>query len=472
MLAYSKQLVTELVNSLPVKLIKFYERTKDNKPYPAADLQGIVEYCLENKYKGCVEKEELQVLSRELKKQKSKKKASWINAFESSLDYNVSDKKSPFYSLYQENNLLSIEKWEKLYGTLTLQQVIDEETKKVRLWSKSTDKYLIEYPLLSTKYDKYIVAAFMLDIANEIMNIAKDHFSGNFNSFFRTFPEELLELPLFSPTSYLLDIKKNQSKGLFEEFMTSETSFLRAEVKDDRVIDENVKLRALDSVDQKVLGYILTFINDSCLSDRTVLIPFIDIVKIIYPDVAKPSKNHYQQALKRCLKLTMFSYTNYDESLTEGFSFNILDNIVIDGQDEKKMAHVTYGTIPYNAVVNERVIKVTSKNYNSLEGELSILLYYALQKERLLLYYSATDTNMLKKTYRISSFKRWVRFRATNSKIISMVQESLNEFVDKKIAIESYEYSNGIFEIKYLTLTDDEKKDFQELSLLDNTKVI
>ncbi len=74
---------------------------------------------------------------------------------------------------------------------------------------------------------------------------------------------------------------------------------------------------------------------------------------------------------------------------------------------------VTFGNTLYEAITKKKMISVTSSNYNSLELEMSRLLYHNLQRERITLSSSSVpDGNgYLHKTYDYSYFQRIVLFK-------------------------------------------------------------
>lgn len=66
-------------------------------------------------------------------------------------------------------------------------------------------------------------------------------------------------------------------------------------------------------------------------------------------------------------------------------------------------------------------------------------------------------------------FQKIVRFKLKNKKKnLQLIQESLQEFVDNKIAIESFELKNGVFVIHFLPLSQAEIEDLH----FDNTKAV
>ena len=110
------------------------------------------------------------------------------------------------------------------------------------------------------------------------------------------------------------------------------------------------------------------------------------------------------------------------------------------------------------------MISVTSSNYNSLELEMSRLLYHNLQRERIALSTSSVpdEDGYLHKTYDYSYFQRIILFKKKKkADNIQLIMETFQEFVEKKIALASFRYDKGqgLFHLYYLPLSDDERAD-------------
>jgi DNA replication protein DnaD len=62
--------------------------------------------------------------------------------------------------------------------------------------------------------------------------------------------------------------------------------------------------------------------------------------------------------------------------------------------------------------------------------------------------------------YSYTYFQKIVRFKLTNKKKnMQLIQESLQEFVDNRIAIKDFELANGVFIIYFLPLSPAEIED-------------
>lgn len=157
----------------------------------------------------------------------------------------------------------------------------------------------------------------------------------------------------------------------------------------------------------------------------------------------------------------LYSKDNPEEAL---LTFNFFDNVMTPEKDGKEYAIVTFGNILFDAVTKKQMIAVTASSYNSLELDLSRLLYHNLQKERITLSSSSipNEDGYLVKSYDYSYFQRIILFKKRKkADNILLIKQTLDEFVEKKIALAKYEYqqSKGAFTLYFYNLTDDEKSD-------------
>ena len=146
------------------------------------------------------------------------------------------------------------------------------------------------------------------------------------------------------------------------------------------------------------------------------------------------------------------------------FTFSLFDNVLTKTRDGKEFLTITFGDTLYNSITKKRMISVTSSNYNSLNLELSKLLYHHLQRERINLSTSSepNEDGFLYKSYDYSYFQRIVLFTSKKKKDnIKLITEALDEFVTKHIALADFNYdpNKGLFHLYYFPLSEDEKSD-------------
>lgn len=122
-----------------------------------------------------------------------------------------------------------------------------------------------------------------------------------------------------------------------------------------------------------------------------------------------------------------------------------------------------FGEILSNAIIQKKLISITSASYDILTNNLSRIICYAMKREQI----ANQETKMNEYSY--TYFQKIVRFKLKNKKKnMQLIQESLQEFVENQIAIKHFELRNGIFIIQFLPLSDAEIEDLN----FDRTKLI
>ena len=180
----------------------------------------------------------------------------------------------------------------------------------------------------------------------------------------------------------------------------------------------------------------------------------------------RPNKRLYDDIKMRLHNMARTAFQIYEKDNPNEpiYTFSFLDNVRTISRDGKEFVSVTFGNALFESITKKKMISVTSSNYNSLELELSKLLYHNLQKERIALSTSSVpdEHGYLYKTYDYSYFQRIILFKKKKkADNILLITETLHEFVEKKIALADFRYDKGqgLFHLYYYTLSDDERAD-------------
>ena len=143
----------------------------------------------------------------------------------------------------------------------------------------------------------------------------------------------------------------------------------------------------------------------------------------------------------------------------------MFDNIVIKEDAERPYAIAQFGEILSNAIIQKKLISITSASYDVLDNNLSRIICYAMKCEQI------ANQETLMSEYSYTYFQKIVRFKLKNKKKnLQLIQESLQEFVDNNIVIDSFELKNGVFIINFLPLSEAEIQDlnFDKTKMIDN----
>ena len=347
------------------------------------DLQEFIESILDEFYAD-IDKMSMRDIAEKIRRSHYKKRCRWYNGFLDNVQkYDISDKKSTFNLYYIQKNVLTSAQWKALYGDASIDDIIYDLKEKTEIWKNTKNSTLITFPLILTKRPAYIYAALRMDVALEVYNIVKKNYSGNLNNFFRPYPTELINYPIFS-NSRKSEVALKEYAGqlvsdYFPEGDENGSTYLRTIVRKGTL----EFLNSLDAEDVSIICMFLTNIDNNFYSTKEVTVDLITLAKIVY-QVDNPSAWHYTQISERCLNLVACNYKYYDADKKSGVSFNFFDNIKISPSDKFSNKTVTaqFGSLLYSALVDHKLVNVTYKNYNALENNLSHICYYALQLKR------------------------------------------------------------------------------------------
>lgn len=455
---FSKQLIADITKKLHTEIITFCNMQQE------LQLNLLIEQVLDTYYSETMTQADVHSLYLRITKQNRTKKSRWYASYlADKKNFSIESPKNPFHSIYLQNKSLLLPQWQMLYGSKTIADVQKDLELQVTEWNKDSNSLLISFPFIMSKTLLRIHQALESDIALDIGRILKEYYGGTMKNFFRSYPEELIERPLFSPIGFNLPLTKTPEE-LFEDFFPTEDTeiFIRTQLES----KEQKNHKVADSKDLEILNFMIANIDNTFYETRTVILDLADIAKVLYP---RPGGKHYSSVAKRCLKLSRYNYTYYDKNNISGQSINFFDSVKIEPTGNgKRVVLIRFGDILYNSIVSKKMISVTSDNYLSLENELSKILCYTFQNERIRLYSKFFDLKTsslpeyLSKDYSLSFFQLRVRFRTKQRKqCLKLIEESLEEFKQNHIAIKNYEFNGELFHITYYPLSLDEIADLK-----------
>jgi hypothetical protein len=251
-----------------------------------------------------------------------------------------------------------------------------------------------------------------------------------------------------SPSSFTL-MMETASNNLLKEIITDDDGDELLEVTVD-----NGKLtppKSMDTDDLKLVNAFISNINMQEFSkEKSVVVDLNTLGKEVVD--YHVGKNVLNKISNSCRKLVEYNFSYEAEG--SKIYFNLFDNIVIKEDAERPYAIAQFGEILSNAIIQKKLISITSASYDVLDNNLSKIICYAIKREQIA--NQETRVNEYSYTY----FQKIVRFKLKNKKKnLQLIQESLQEFVDNHIAIEKFELKNGVFIITFLPLSDAEIED-------------
>lgn len=445
-LKYSRQFLAEVEKHIDPKLIKYFNQNKT--ALPVTQLKEVIYESLMSTFKGCLAKDELVPLMNTVKNSRLKKRSRWSSDYRDSL-LSI-PRTDPDYPL----DLSGVDEYDQ-------DELIEKELERTKRWKEQSDSYFVEFPGLHQIGKASIWSSFKIDIILCIWRYITEELNGDIRSFYRSYPESLLETPLFSPSSFNL-IMKETGDNLLEETVYDENGNPLLALN----IPNSTKFtppKVMDATDLKILNAFISLVDNDFYRNKTITTDLGTLSSIVFK--YRPGATNLNAVAERCSKLVEYNYT----ILTEGgkMSFNLFDNIIVrysgsgdPGETPNTKDYTviaTFGEVLANAIIQKQLVQITEKNYEALQNPMSKIIYYALEKERVSLHGSGRDACIYSYTY----FQKIVRFKVkTRSKNLKLIEESLQDFVDNGICLKSFErLSDGSFQITFLPLSEEELAD-------------
>lgn len=457
---HSKQVILELSEQLDERIVTCFNDYREK--FELDNIYDLIEDVLMENYAE-VDKVAMQDSAHKVRRRTQKTKRRWYTAYQENIvKYpDTRHPKNPFYSISKQYDVLSPKQWDCIYG-LSYQQVIEQKKKEIDDWKNTNNTLLCEFPLLSAKKTTYIYNALRADIALNIYNIVKKSYSGSLSTFFRTYPEKLVRMPIFGEEKKQLQLKQHAG-DLINDFFPetgNDDEYLRTIVKK----GTNDILQSLDGTDLAIVSTFLSSIDNNFYTTKQVTIDMIDLIKAVYK-VKTPSDWYYEDITKRCLNISAQNYKYYDPSGKGGVTFYFFEIFIspIRKSGERRTVTATFGKFLYDALINHKLISVTASSFDMLEQKYSKIFYYGLQLKRVELGLKFRD-NLIPDMHcelDYSFFVQLARIRGSRQSNMHLINTSLDEFVQYKIAIESYKYESARWTIQFYALSDEEYEDLQ-----------
>lgn len=470
-MAYPKQLITSLCEQLPESLTNFFEIEKRKYFQEYEDLNDMVSSTLWYFIKDETSKTEINAVNIVQVKMRRQKKSRWMDAYKKAITLPMTDKKNPFYPIANAFKSLPGHDFIKLYDANDIETVIENQKKAIEDWSTDDKSLLISFPLITSKTPNQVLSCFKVDLILILIEIIMDSFDGNIESYFAKKPEILLNSPMFSPSKYSVPPKQQNLNGWVADLVNLDKEGMVFQMLvnyDPNNTGEMHSLKVFDSKDNQILLTLFNNIHLDFYESKQIVVSVGDIAKSIN---SRPNRHLYEDVILRVHNMarTGFRLCRQDKPNDPVFTFSMFDSVETIKQDGKEFLVITFGNTLYESITKKRMISVTSSNYNSLENELSKLLYHHLQKERISLSTSSipNENGLLYKSYDYSYFQRIILFKRKKKKDnIELITEALNEFVEKNIALAEFNYDSqsGLFHLFYFQLSADEKSDLNSMS--------
>lgn len=449
---YSRRFIEELANHIDPLIIDYFNKKKSvYKGFKADNVAELIDEALMEHLEGKTSRDDLIPIINKIKKSRLQKRARWYKNYINDINtMSIDDPKHPLANDIQMAKTIAIDKYADIFGDKDIPEIIEDRKNAATEWKNDSNSLLINFPGISSFTDKSIYNSLKNDVIISSWKYIESELAGNIDSYLRQFPAELVDKPLFSPSSFTL-MMNEASENILQEIITDEngTELLEVHVNSGKLNPP----KAMDTNDLKLVNAFISNINMQEFSrEKSVIVDLNTLGKEVVN--YHVGKNVLNKISNSCRKLVEYNF--FYESDGSKIFFNLFDNIVIKEDAERPYAIAQFGEVLSNAIIKKKLISITSASYDVLQNNLSKIICYAMKQEQI-----ANQENKVGE-YSYTYFQKIVRFKLKNKKKnLQLIQDSLQEFVDNKIAIESFELKNGVFIIKFLPLSDAELEDLQ-----------
>ena len=469
-MAYPKQLITSLCSQLQEPLVDFYEIEKRKYFAEYEDINSLVSETLWDFIKDSTAKADLSAVYSLQVKNRNQKRMRWTEAFKKGIStYSTNDKLHPLYFIQRDYETMDAHSFIKLHDVSSVEDAVKKYEILFDTWNTRDKGLLISCPLITTKTRNQVVNSYKMDLIINLISIVMNSYDGNIDSYFSKKPELLIDNPVFSAEKFSVPLKASLDSYVADLVdIDKDNSVFQMFINHGNESEAPQKVRVFDQRDSQILMALINNITIDFYESRQIPIEVGAIARTIN---SKPNKHLYEDVKERLhnMALINFRVCKKDNPNMPVYTFSFIDDVLTKEIDNKEYLVVTFGHALYEAITKKKMISVTSSNYNSLELNMSKLLYHNLQKERITLSVSIEPDNdgYLHKAYDYSYFQRVVLFKKKKkADIVQMIRYTLDEFVSKQIALAKYTYDpdSGQFHLYYFALSDDEKADLLSIN--------
>ena len=321
---YSRRFIEELLKHIDPEISEFFNKKHDIFKFPCQTMSELIDETLMDYLEGKTSREDLIPVISKIKKSRLQKRARWYKSYINDIDtINIDDPKHPLSHIINMARSLPIEQYVNIFGDKEIEEIIEEYKLKAAAWKNDSNSLLISFPGISAFTNNSIFNSLKNDLIINIWKYIDGELAGNIDSYLRMFPEELLEKPLFSPSSFTL-MMETASNNLLKEIITDEEGSELLEVT-----VNNGKLTPPKSMDYNDLKLINAFISNINMQEfsreKSVVVDLNTLGKEVVD--YHVGKNVITKISNSCRKLVEYNFS-YEEEGSKMY-FNLFDNIAI-----------------------------------------------------------------------------------------------------------------------------------------------
>ena len=366
---YSRQFIEELSKNIDPTITDFFYKKHDIFKFPCNTIAELIDLTLMEYLDGKTSREDLIPIMGKIKKSRLQKRARWYKSYINDINsISIDNPKHPLAPVINMARSIPVDQYTTVFGDKDIAEIINKYKEKAIQWKKDSNSLLILFPGIYTYSNKSVFNSLKNDLIMNAWKYIEQELAGNIDSYLRMFPEELLEKPLFSPSSFTL-MMETASNNLLKEIITDENGDELLEVT-----VNNGKLtppKSMDSNDLKLVNAFISNINIQEFSrEKSVVVDLNTLGKELVD--YHVGKNVTNKISNSCRKLVEYNFS-YEEEGSKMY-FNLFDNIAIKEDAERPYAIAQFGEILSNAIIQKKLIYITSASYDVLQNNLSKII--------------------------------------------------------------------------------------------------
>ena len=316
---YSRRFIEELANHINPVIIDYFNKKRNLLNFSADTVTSLIDETLMDYLDGKSSREDLIPIIAKIKKSRLQKRARWYKAYINDIDtINIDDPKHPLSNIVIMAKTLPVDDYYKIFWDKNLDEIIEHKKKAATLWKDDSNSLLIEFPGISSFTNKSIYNSLKNDLIISALKYIENELAGNIDSYLRLFPVDLVDKPLFSPSSFTL-MMDTASNNLLKEIITDDDGKELLEVTVDS--GKLTPPKAMDSNDLKLVNAFISNINmQEFYKEKSVVVDLNTLGKEVVD--YHVGKNVIKKISNSCRKLVEYNFS-YEEAGSKIY-FNLL----------------------------------------------------------------------------------------------------------------------------------------------------
>lgn len=452
----------------------FYHEIKDRLPEHALEYWGVhrhyhfalnesldqfIKRTLDESFSAITENE-LSDHTKKIRNALRKRKYDWIKKYETALSYPYSDPAHPIFSEYCALQAMGprelAQKYHDLEEDEILRQKTEQKTMQIKQWKENRNSLFTEFPAISILKTQNKEDALKSDLLDVTCNYIVKELNYDMNSNSKPLPSPIVSKPFFSLRSSKITLE--EIDGIMQNIIKNDkegTTFTMYPTT-----SSDTQLTTLDKCDLSVYQEITRLAcSDTKVQDGSVLVDvsFHRISKQIFGyDAGEKGIQRVRDSIEK-LSNRRFVYSNGSTKI----DYVLVDSKITDEYDKNKM-RLVLGKVISDSILQKDIISISKKVESKLQSNSNARVFiHTLQEQRFILYRDSPGN--MKKSFDLNFFEDSIYFNTKSyKKKISIIEDSLDEYVNNDVIIQNYSYENNLFYLDFLPLDENDVEYYYE----------